>query len=70
MQASIQTTNIFIDGFPLSKESNSKFLGVTIDEDLTWKQNIQNIDKAISRAISILFKLKRSFTKLYTRNAI
>ena len=35
-----------------------KYLGVIIDSSLSWKYQISNISKMISRAIGIMYKLR------------
>ena len=42
----------------LNRVSSTKFLGVIIDENLTWKNHIDAISKTISRNIGMLTKLK------------
>ena len=50
--------NIQIDGQYINRVSSTKFLGVTIDELLIWKEHILNISKKVARAIGILNKVK------------
>ena len=40
---------------------NTKFLGITIDEKLSWKEHVDNICKVISRNIGIINKVKFYF---------
>ena len=40
------------------KVSSTKFLGVIIDENLTWKNHIDGISKTIARKVGVLNKLK------------
>ena len=42
----------------LNRASSTKFLGVIIDENLTWKNHIYAISKTISRNTGMLTKLK------------
>ena len=35
-----------------------KYLGVSIDSTLSWKQHVSNISKKISRSIGIMYKLR------------
>ena len=44
---------IILDGTPLIRIHNSKFLGVIIDEDLSWKPHINN-DAQLSPEILVL----------------
>ena len=50
--------DIVFDGTPLENVSQIKFLGVTVDNKLSWKLHIDNICKTISRNIGIINKLK------------
>ena len=48
---SLKMDNIFIE-----KQNVTKFLGVLIDENLSWKQVINNASTKISKSIGILYK--------------
>ena len=50
--------SIKIDGISIQRVSSTKFLGVTIDELLSWKEHICNISKKVSRALGIINKVK------------
>ncbi len=50
--------NIILDKTNLGRVHKTKFLGVTIDENLTWKKHIDNISKNISKGVGIINKLK------------
>ena len=50
--------NIVLDGVSLNRVSSTKFLGVIIDENLTWKNHVDAISKTISRNNGMLTKLK------------
>ena len=54
-------SDIIFDDTPLECVSEIKFLGVTVDNKLTWKPHILNICKTLSRNIGIINKLKHSF---------
>ena len=55
---------IFINGQPVdqithtSSEKSFKFLGIHIDENLTWKYHIKHIAKKISNENYIINKVK------------
>ena len=49
---------IKIDDLSLLKKDFTKFLGITIDKNLTWDQHIQNISSQIAKGIGILCKTK------------
>ena len=40
----------------IERENVTKFLGVLIDENLSWKQHINNVSTKLSKSISILYK--------------
>ena len=48
---------IMFDGIQLERVSNTKFLGVFIDEHLNWKCHIANLSSKISRNLGILRKI-------------
>ena len=50
--------DIAFEDFVLENVSNIKFLGVTVDNQLSWKFHINNICKVISRNIGIINRLK------------
>ena len=50
--------NIVFDDTPLEEVSSIKFLGVCVDNKLSWKYHINNISKTISRNIGVINKLK------------
>ena len=50
--------NVILDNTALERVKFTKFLGVLIDECLTWKNHINCISKTISRNIGVMNKLK------------
>ena len=50
--------NVILDNVSLERVNSTKFLGVIIDENLTWKNHIDTISKTISRNIGMLTKMK------------
>ena len=52
------TMNIHIDGVPINQSNQSKSLGLTIDENLSWKVHIHEICKKV-------FKRIRPFVSMY-----
>ena len=46
--------DVYINGEPLEFNSKAKYLGVTIDNKLTWHQHIENIKNKINKGIGIL----------------
>ena len=53
--------NIMFDNTPLEVVPFIKFLGITVDNKLSWKYHIDNSCKIISRNIGIINKLKFHF---------
>jgi hypothetical protein len=49
---------IILDKNYLVRVNKTKFLGISIDENLTWKDHIENVSKNMSRGIGIINKLK------------
>ena len=54
--------NIVFDDTPLENVTFIKFLGITVDNKLSWKYHIDTICKIISRNIGIINKLKFHFS--------
>ena len=54
---------IHIDSHPIHQVSNTKFLGVYIDEHLTWQTHINYIAGKVSRGTGILKKAKKYLNK-------
>ena len=48
------TMNIHIDGVPINQSNQSKSLGLTIDENLSWKAHIHEISKNVSSGTEVL----------------
>ena len=53
--------NISINGNQVEQVTNFNFLGITIDQNLTWKDHISKISIKIARVIGIMNKLKHIF---------
>ena len=49
-----------LDGAPIKKTSTAKFLGVTIDEQLTWDPHVTALRQKLGYASSILNKIRDS----------
>ena len=50
--------NVILDSVSLERVESTKFLGIIIDENLTWKKHIDVISKTISRNVGMLTKMK------------
>ena len=49
---------LFTDGITLKRETITKFFGVYIDENVTWKPHINTISTKISKTIGILYRAR------------
>jgi hypothetical protein len=60
-----QTTeqNLMIEHQCIKKVNVTKFLGIKIDEKLTWKNHIEYINSKISKSLGILFKIRHIVNK-------
>ena len=47
-----------IDEFEIKRESSMKFLGVILDENLTWSQHLRMVENKISKNLGILYKTR------------
>ena len=62
--------NICINGLPIVEKQSTKFLGITIDANLSWNDHVLNVHNSVSRGIGILYRLRnlisqKSLTILY-----
>ena len=55
--------NLYIDDHKLMQVSKTKFLGVIIDNKLTWEHHIAYVKNKISKCIGLLYRAR---TKVYT----
>ena len=54
----ISAYNLKIDNVVLTKANSCKFLGIIIDESLSWKTQLSSINSKISRAIFAIKQVK------------
>ena len=52
------TRQIIIENNVLEQVDNTKFLGVYIDQHLTWKTHVHFIAAKISKSVGLLYKAK------------
>ena len=55
--------NLLIENIHIKREYVTKFLGVFIDENLSWKQHIDIVSSKISKSIGILYKSRDVLSK-------
>ena len=60
---------IYLEGCKLARVEKAKFLGITIDENLTWKKN-NNVCKQCARNIGVLNKFERVCLNKHCINCI
>ena len=54
----------------IERVTDFNFLGLTIDQHLTWNGHAQKISNKISRSLGIMCKLKRFLPPKYIENLI
>ena len=55
--------NLLIENIHIKREYVTKFLGVFIDKNLSWKQHIDIVSSKISKSIGILYKSRDVLSK-------
>ncbi len=60
--------HLVVDETIIERVAEFIFLGLTLDENLSWKNHINKISSRISKGIGILNKLKHSIT-IKTKNS-
>ena len=53
------TPKLELNGEPLVRVEDFNFLGLTIDQHMTWNAHIQKISNKISRSLGVMNRLKR-----------
>ena len=56
-----QTISINVNGQTINEVTETKFLGVILDNNLNWNAHIKYISKKISKSVSVLKMLKHTF---------
>ena len=51
--------DLFINDAKIKRENSLKYLGVMIDENLTWNTDVELVEKKISKSVKVLFKDSR-----------
>ena len=60
---SLSNLKVEIDGKEIKQETSSKFLGVYIDQHLTWGVHVAHISRKIAKNISILSRIRHCLPK-------
>ena len=58
-----ETISLNINGSVIQERTESKFLGVILDNKLTWHAHIKHISSKISKSVAILRMLRDTFPK-------
>ena len=61
-RVNIDTNLIVIDGNIIPFTNNTKFLGINIDNNLTWKAHINYISTKISKGVGVLLRLSNELS--------
>ena len=48
--------HIVLNGTNIEQVTHTKFLGVTNDENLTWREHIKMVETNVSKSIAVLYK--------------
>ena len=61
---------LFLDNHQLDEEKNHKHVGLIINQNLSWEENIQSITEKASKMLNIISKLgnileRKSLTIMY-----
>lgn len=73
-QCSFENKNVFINGTPLQRvgqnctDTSVKFLGLCIDEYLTWQHHIKHVNSKISRTMFAIKQVKNILPAYILRN--
>ena len=62
--------HVKLDGTLLERVKHTKFLGVLIDECLTWKHHIDCVSKTLSKNIGVMNKLKHFYSRSHITYAL
>ena len=60
-QKQVDEINVQINGTQIERVESFNFLGIMLDENLTWKSHIEMVAKKISKVTGILYRLKNIF---------
>ena len=57
----LQLPTMTFNNIEIKRENSVKFLGVIIDENLTWKNHIEVVENKISKNIGVLYRASHLF---------
>ena len=59
-QRTVQNLNLVLNNVPIQRVSEARFLGVIVDDKLTWTHHIKTLKSKMSRYIGIMYRIKSS----------
>ena len=59
----LQLPNLTINNRKIKREESIKFLGVSLDENITWKEHLKYIENKCAKNIGLLYKAKHPLNK-------
>lgn len=60
--------SLYLNGKPIQRTFASKFLGVILDENLTWKSHIQVVESKISKNIGVIARARKNVNSKAARS--
>ena len=57
----LQLPTMTLNNIEIKRENSIRFLGVIIDENLTWKNHIEVVENKISKNIGVLYLTSKIF---------
>ena len=60
----LRLPTITFNSIEIKRESSVKFLGVIIDENITWNKHIELVENKISKNIGILYRASHQIKKI------
>ena len=69
-QKHIQNLNISINGINIERVESFIFLGIILQETLSWDSHVTLVKTKISKVIGILYRLKKYISKGNTKNIV
>lgn len=64
----LKLPKLSINNEVIKREESLQFLGVTIDENLSWDEHIKFLENKVSKNIGILYRARKVLTKMCLKN--
>ena len=59
-----ENLNILINDVSLERYTFTKYLGVNIDENLTWEVHLNHVCKKVPKYVPVLFRIRNSWSRI------